>query len=187
MKIPHCAVQTGSGFAFFLFSQAVGSGQTAVIGACDELREVQLHIQFFNLTGALPVYALKILCMSLSVSNGCFAVKMIADHPVMAIFGAFVSIASSSIYAILYERAFFLSDGMKRAKQHLRQVIHRTGGIDSPTKSYLRKRVGSVPPVGIRLGNFGTFEREATPIFVDFVIRNIAGLLLSLRFSQGPR
>ena len=77
---------------------------------------------------------------------------------------------------------------MKRAKQHLRQAIHRAGDIDAPMKRdmRMRKHIESVQAAGIQLGSFGTFERESTPVFLDFVVRNIAGLLLSLRFSQRP-
>ena len=62
-----------------------------------ELRQLQLYIQLFNIAGALPIYAFKVLCMSLSVSNGCFAIKMISEHAVMAIFGGFISITASAV------------------------------------------------------------------------------------------
>lgn len=42
----------------------------------------------------------------------------------------------------------------------------------------IQKRVRSVPEVGIQVGCFHTFERFATLVFVDYVLRNIVGLLV---------
>ena len=149
------------------------------------LRLHRLHIFFnlFNITSALSVYAFKLLCMIMAISNGCFAIMMASEHPVLATFGGLVSIATTANFSILYERAFFVAVLMKRANLHLRQAINGASDIDWPTKRYMRKRIESVPPLGIKIGNFGKFERESTPIFLDFVVRNIAGLLLSLQFS----
>ena len=151
---------------------------------CDELNHLRIFIQFFNITGSLPIYSLKVLFMVLGVCNGCFAIMMIAEHPVMAAFASFVSVATSAIFSILYERAFFVAELMKRANLHVRQAINQARDIDGPMKKYLRKRIEAVPAAGIKLANFATFERAATPIFLDFVVRNTAGLLLSLQFSR---
>ena len=58
------------------------------------------------------------------------------------------------------------------------------GNIDGRTKKYMRKRIESVPAVGIQLASFGAFERAAIPIFLDFVVRNIAGTLVSFQLYK---
>ena len=45
-------------------------------------------------------------------------------------------------------------------------------------KKYAERCMWSVPSLGIRVGSFHTFERASTPIFIDFIVRNIAGLLV---------
>ena len=152
---------------------------------CNELNHLRIFIKLFNITGAFPVYALKVVIMMLVVFNGCFAIIMVSEHPVMAAFGGFVSVATSAVFSILYERAFFVADWMKRGNLHLRAAINNASGIDMPTKKYMRKWLESVPAVKIKLANFGAFERAASPIFLDFVVQNTAGLLLSLQFSRG--
>ena len=52
--------------------------------------------------------------------------------------------------------------------------------IDGRTKNYTRKRVDAIPAVGIRLENFHTFERAPVPSLLNFVVRNVAGLCLSI-------
>ena len=128
---------------------------------------------------------LKVLFAMLSVSNGCFAIMMTSAHPVMAAYGGFVSVVTSAMFSILYERAFFIiADLLQRAKQHLRMATVGADNIDGRTKKYMRRRIESVPATGIQLASFGTFERAAIPIFLDFVVRNIAGALVSFQLSK---
>ena len=155
-----------------------------VMRICDELNHLRIFIKFFNTTGSSPIYSLKVLFTIVGTSNGCFAIMMISQHPVMAAFAGFVSVATSAIFSILYERAFFVAELMKGANLHVRQAVNQARDIDGPMKKYVRKRMESVPATGIKLANFGTFERPATPTFLDFVVPNAAGLLLSLQFSR---
>ena len=119
--------------------------------------------------------------MTLSISNACFAITMISEHPMMAAFGVLASVVTCLIFSVMYERAFFVTELVQRAKLQLNMAITQAFDIDGRTKKYMRKRVDSVPAVGIKVSNFHKFERASTPSFLDFVIRNVAGLLLSVR------
>ena len=156
-------------------------GQKTLAAKCNELQHLGLLIQLFNLTNATPIHALKLHCMFLTISNGSFAIMMMSEHPIMASFGVLVGAGGCVLYSVMYERAFFVSDLMERAKLNLNAAITNGGHLDGPTRKYMRKRVESVPAVGIKVGSFGTFERASTPIFLDFVMRNIAAVLLSRR------
>ena len=48
-------------------------------------------------------------------------------------------------------------------------------------KIILVRRVKSVPPVGIRVGQFHTLERASTPNFIGFVVENIVTVLVMMR------
>lgn len=153
--------------------------KSTLVATCNELQHLHLFVNLFNVTSAVPIYAWKQLCMMLSVSNACFAITMVAEHPVMAAFGVLVSSSVCVVFSVMYERAFFVTEVMQRAKLQLNMAITQASNIDRRTKTYMRKRVDSVPAVGIKLANFHKFERASTPSFLDFVIRNVAGYLLS--------
>ena len=48
------------------------------------------------------------------------------------------------------------------------------------SKRVTLRRVRSIPSVGLKVGDFHMLERESTPIFMDYVLKNIVNLLVTL-------
>ena len=84
----------------------------------------------------------------------------------------------------IVRKGVFVAELMKRANLQVRQVINHAHDIHGPMKVYMRKRIESLLAAGIKLPNFGTFEKAVSLIFLDFVVQNAAGLLLSPEFSR---
>ena len=43
----------------------------------------------------------------------------------------------------------------------------------------LEKQVKSIPPVGIKVGEFHMLERASTPVFLHYVLTNIVNMLVA--------
>ena len=82
------------------------------------------------------------------------------------------------LYSVLYEKAFAVPETCGRAKRAMIREITGSGLLERQWKNYGVRCIKSVPNYGIRVGSFHTFERESTPAFIDYVVRNIAGLLV---------
>ena len=80
------------------------------------------------------------------------------------------------VYAFLYEKAYAIPEGLQHVKRELKVAIHSMG--NAPLKNVARKQLESTPSFGLKVGDFHMLERESTPIFVDFVLRNIVNLLV---------
>ena len=44
----------------------------------------------------------------------------------------------------------------------------------------VNRQVKSISADGINVGDFHTLERTSTPVFVDYVVRNIVNLLVTI-------
>ena len=81
------------------------------------------------------------------------------------------------LYSIMYERAFAIPK-LVRVTKSLVLLRARTGSRRHGFKLGMERRLRSVPAMGIQVGHFHTFERVATPVFIDYVLRNVVGLLV---------
>ena len=83
-----------------------------------------------------------------------------------------------TLYSILYEKAFAVPETCQKAKKAVKKEVTGSSLLDRKWKKYAIRCVDSVPNYGIKVGSFHTFERESTPVFIDYIVRNIAGLLV---------
>ena len=80
-------------------------------------------------------------------------------------------------YSIMYERAFAIP---KMVRLAVAQLLLRTGtgSCTQRFKNEMGRQLRAIPAIGIQVGHFHTFERVATPVFIDYVLRNVVGLLV---------
>ena len=64
---------------------------------------------------------------------------------------------------------------MAELKEHLIFIA----GARNEGASYVRRVLRSVPSIGVHVAGFRIMERDATIIFLDFVIANVAILLIT--------
>ena len=146
-------------------------------GAYDELRKIQLQVNLFNNMNRFIIFSFKFLCITMCTLNGYY---MIAHFSADPLYGGVYVIAFWFLgisYSLMYEKAHAIPTMIGQTKStvllRVRSGVH-SPGLKQKIEIYLR----SVPAIGIQVGRFHTFERVATPVFVDFVFGNVMGLLV---------
>lgn len=83
------------------------------------------------------------------------------------------------IYTVVYDKAFQVPALFSKAKVAIQHRASKSQKMNKAEYSILRKRLMSIPPVGIKVGEFHAFERTSIPVFLDYVLRNIVSMLLA--------
>ena len=91
--------------------------------------------------------------------------------------GVVVFIDCFIVYAVVYEKAFAIPENAKDVNKTL-LLCHRNRRSYEEFQLF-RKCIRSVPNWGISVGGFHYMERTSTPQFVNFVVQNVAGALIS--------
>ena len=86
-------------------------------------------------------------------------------------------IDASLIYALVYQKGFMVSYEFQRAKNLL--LFRATRNGRRLERKVLEKQLMSIPAVGIQVGEFHMLERTSTPIFLDYVLKNIVNMLVA--------
>ena len=85
---------------------------------------------------------------------------------------------SCGFYFFVCERAFEVPEGLERLKHTL--LAESKGLRFARSKKIVLRQVRSIPSVGLKVGDFHMLERESTAIFVEYVLKNIVNLFVSL-------
>ena len=125
------------------------------------------------------MFTFKIFCIYVAVVTGFGAVACSASNPIYGAFSAAIFLDMTAIYGFVYEKAFAIPNGIRELKGIMK--VHASKQRFWAEKAEMTKKMQAIPAFGIQVGNFHTMERTSTPIFVDFVVRNLAGLLVLLR------
>ena len=155
-----------------------GGKPIAVIRIIGQIHVVQLMVSLFNVGHGNVTYCIKLLCITASIVNGYSAIAHGREDVLFLLFASCVTCDMVCFYAFMYEKAFAIPDGFERVK---RALIFQTQGLrNTGLRKIIRKQLGSLPPVGLKVGDFHMLQRESTPIFVDYVLRNIVNLLVTV-------
>ena len=79
-------------------------------------------------------------------------------------------------YTVPYEKAFKVPALFTQIKSLLQVQASMLG---APERRLVRRQVTSIQPEGIKVGEFHTLERTSTPVFLHYVLVNIASMLLA--------
>ena len=69
---------------------------------------------------------------------------------------------------------------MKKLKMEMQSVV-KLKVKDDKEKRILCRAIRSVPTIGIKVGDFHTFERMSTANFLGFAVKNITRILIGFR------
>ena len=135
-------------------------------------------VNLFNTGHRNIVYVIKLHCIAGSTMNGYAALAHGWKTPVFGCLAFCVFCDLMFLYGFVYEKAFAIPEGFGKVKWNLkmRMRLWRTGR----TAKMVNMQVKSNPDVGIKVGDFHTLERVSTPVFIDYVVRNIVNILVSL-------
>ena len=144
-----------------------------------DTRCIQLLVNLFNMGHKNVVYFIKLYSIAGATINGYAAVKYHGENPMFGVMTFCIFGNLVFMYGFMYEKAFAIPDGLINAKRNVRLRIQMYGR-QRMTVKMAKMQVESVRAVGIKVGDFHTMERASTPMFIDYVIRNVVSLLVTL-------
>ncbi|CAG7719495.1 unnamed protein product [Allacma fusca] len=99
-------------------------------------------------------------------------------HPIESCLNLVIAMDSILFFVAMYDDAFQLPTEMEKLKL-VNLEVNSQEGVRRNSRIWKISR--SIPNIAIRVGRFRNLERTSTPEFVDFVLRNLVGLLLASR------
>ena len=145
--------------------------------AMQTLRELQLHLNFFNLGFANVLWACKLSCLSTTILAGFSAIRLMHTNPVFGCLYTYLFLLFSILYIGMYGFAYKVTEKLEDLTK-LMEILS-AGLTNSKGRKYWTMVLRSIPRMGMTLGGFNRVEREAIPIFIDFSVGQIVSLLLA--------
>ena len=132
----------------------------------------------FNDGNSYLIFTFKLLCLFFTISCGFGFIACFGLNAFYVIFSALLFSDVMVIYSVVYEKAFAIPKGVAELKNELLVAVHGKEMRFRSEGQVMVKKIRAVPSFGIRVGSFHMMGRTSTPIFVDFVIRNVVNLLV---------
>ena len=143
------------------------------------LRELELHLKFFNLGFSNSLWLIKVAIVGITVLGGFSAIRIFHRNPFLGLVYISLGLANIISYVGVFQFAYKVTDRMKKLVEVMEVTSARL--VNSEEKKYWKRRLKSVPRMGMSLGGFNRVEREAVPIFADFCVKQIVTLLITFK------
>ena len=151
-----------------------GMDQSKII---NQIRIVQLAVNLFNIGHRNIIYCVKLTCITIASIDAYAAIAHGEGNTIFALVASNLTLNMVLLYAFVYQKAFMIPDGVKKVKNMLQVGILTCR--DVKYRKYLRGRINSVPQFGLKVGDFHMLERASTPVFIDYVVKNVVNLLVT--------
>ena len=142
------------------------------------LRKLQLHIKNVNTVYCNIIFSWKLVSITLCILTGWAAIAHFADNPIFGILYYAVWVDIFFFYCVVYDKAFQIPNQLEQAMQAI-SVRIGTHVERNKARLALERQLKSIPFAGIKVGDFHTLERTSTPIFMDYVVKNIVNMLIA--------
>ena len=144
------------------------------------LRCLQMYVLLLNVVNRYVLFMFKLSAIFLAVTNGYAAVAHFHRHPLLGLMNFIVFVDISLCYCLIYQKAFQVLQKFEDVVCQLYVCLRRSRYLQfrGLAKKILERQLRSIPKFGVKVGEFHTLERAATPNFVDFVFKNIVNLLV---------
>ena len=138
-----------------------------------------------NVINQSLIFTWKLACLGISIITGYAAIAHFDEHPIFGIMYYVIFANVTVAYSLMYQKAFkipalfkqIVNAELTKLGPGKDQAISRTA-----QKKVLVRQFRSFPSMAIKVGQFHSLERTSTPLFLDFVLRNILGMLVT--FNQ---
>ena len=141
-------------------------------------RRAQLSLARFNLSFSGTVFALKLVVMVASIFGFTFSIKFMTKQPLLGGISTHYGIEGVLMFTTLYNDLFRIPAYVEQIKSSLRVSANK---LANPRHTkHVKLLANSIPYVGVKVGSFRFFEREATLIFIDFIANQVMSLLIGL-------
>ena len=113
------------------------------------------------------------------IVSGYAATSHFAEFPMFGVTYCILFLDGVVIYTVVYAKAMLVPSLFKQEKRAVRYRAGRSRKMNKVENTILQTRLLSIPSVGIKVGEFYTFERNSIPVFLDYVLRNIVSMLVA--------
>ena len=139
---------------------------------------VQLFVQLFNQINSWFLQSFKLVCIGCGIINGYVGVRFGHTNLLIAIFCAFVHASAFVGYCGAFQRAYHVRKSQVELKK---QISAASGRV---TTRHVRREVlkmtNALRCTAVDVGGFHEIERNSALIFIDYVERQLMGLLVAL-------
>ncbi|CAG7825297.1 unnamed protein product [Allacma fusca] len=151
-----------------------------VAAACTHCRKIQLLLQYFNTCFSYTVFTFKIYSICGSIAMTSFGILLTKTKLPIALAYLVAGMQAICVFAIIFQKAFTVPAGMRKYKNKILQIV-KLYKLQIPREDFAR-RVRSIHNTGIAVGIFQKLQRSSTPVFLDFITRSIARVLIAFRY-----
>lgn len=131
-------------------------------------------MNIFNVSTSRVIFAHKLLCLSAGIVGMYFLVRLIFLLPLVTLMFIVLLFNAITFYSVMWGNVSVIPDTVDMLRKSLMLKSQRRGN------SIARRFIKSVPCMAVRVGSFRGMERDSTLLFLDFVGRNTAAMLISL-------
>ena len=121
------------------------------------------------------LFTFKLVAITVGILTGYSALAHFHQHPIFGIMYYLMLFDVTTIYTLIYGKAFKIPQLFDQATTSA--LLSMRGN----RRGMFTRQIKSIPQTGIKVGHFHTIERVSTPIFIDFVLRNIVSMLVAYR------
>ena len=121
-------------------------------------------------------FLLKICIMGVCVQFYFAAIRYYHSHSIIAFFCLAVAAECNCFFVLMFDKAFQVQGKVEALCLELKVMAARLW-LRSDRED-MRTRINSLKVQGIQVGGFRTFERDSTPVFLDFVFNQVVSLLV---------
>ena len=139
---------------------------------------MKLFMEFFNKVFSLPLFFMKLNLLVFVILGGFSSIRLTHTNQILAS----VYFVLTLNCAVAYISIFQLAHKVTNRVEDLKRIIEvKYIGLPFPwARNYLERIQRSIPVLAVNVGGFHEAERESVPIFLDFVLKQIVNLLLTL-------
>ena len=143
-----------------------------------KLRSMELYLGLYNKVFSLNVLVIKLVSLLVVIFGGFSTIRLAHSNPLLALVYVIMTLNCGTAYIAIFQLAYKVTEGV----EDLKKVIEvKYTELPFPMKRLVFGRVlRSIPLLTVKVGGFHEAERESVPRFLDFVVKQIVGLLLAL-------
>ena len=157
-------------------AEMIRSGIISVEKGYSLAKIMHLTVNIFNVATAGAVFVQKICNLAGGVVSLYFGLRLVFIQPLISLIFLVAAFNFITFYTMMWDNAFIIPDMIKECKCRLIVMAERAQVQD---RRYWRRVSMSVPCIGVTVGGFRNVERDSTIVFMDFVMTNVASLLIT--------
>ncbi|CAG7818935.1 unnamed protein product [Allacma fusca] len=142
-------------------------------------RYIQLLVELFNRSFARGIFMHKLLIMSATIVMTYTTIRTYHSSPIEAAASFIIAIVCFVSFPVLFDKAFAIPEKVAELKCLILLEAHK---INNKSFWALTKRtLYSVGNVTVNVGDFSVIERASTPNLVNFIVYQIASLIIATK------